>query len=326
VKISVVGAGSWGSALAIHSARCGHEAVLVARDPGVAAAIQARRRHPRRFPDVEFPASVRAVPAVSDVSGSDLVIFALPSAVLRQAARTVRPSAGGAILVSGVKGFEVETGRRMTEVLEEEIGGRPTAALSGPTFADGVLRGDPTAAVVACRDESAARAVQEALSNDEFRLYRSADVPGVELAGGLKNVIAIAAGIVAGLGLGHNTLAALVTRGLAEMARLVGAMGGQARTLLGLAGAGDLFLTCTGPQSRNRSLGEAIGRGADPARAIASSPEVAEGAFACRAAGRLAARAGVEMPIGEAVRRILYEGLSPRTAISELMSRPLKPE
>lgn len=326
MRVAVVGAGSWGSALAALAARLGREVVLWGRDAEAVRTIERERRHPRRLAGFTFPPGVRATADILECRGADLVILAVPSASVRQAVGALPRAAAPTILVSAVKGFEIPTGKRVSEIVGETVPGARFAVVSGPTFAEGVMRCDPTAAVVASEDPSAAEAVQQALSGPDFRLYRSGDVVGVELAGGLKNVIAIAAGIVSGLGLGHNTLAALVTRGLAEISRLVLARGGRERTLLGLAGVGDLLLTCTGSQSRNRRLGEEIGRGKSPAAAIAGSVEVAEGARACVAAGQMAKESRIEMPIADAVRSVLYDGLSPRAAIESLMTRELKSE
>jgi glycerol-3-phosphate dehydrogenase (NAD(P)+) len=214
--------------------------------------------------------------------------------------------------------------------MSELVGGRfpraRFAALSGPTFAEGVARGDPSAAVVASRDAEWAAELQGALSSSGLRLYRSDDLAGVELSGALKNVVAIAAGIVSGLGFGHNTLAALVTRGLSEIGPIVTGHGGQDRTVHGLAGVGDLLLTCTGQQSRNRFVGEQIGRGRPLAEILRELPEVAEGARTCRAVPRLASAAGVEAPIADAVVQVLYGGVAPRAAVESLMTRALRSE
>jgi glycerol-3-phosphate dehydrogenase (NAD(P)+) len=245
---------------------------------------------------------------------------------VRETLETLRERSRESIWVSAVKGFEIETGRTISRVLAERVSAERIAVVSGPTFADEVMRGDPTAAVVASERAETAQFVQQALSSPVFRLYGSEDVVGVELCGGLKNVIAIASGIVSGLGLGHNTIAALMTRGLAEILRLVLARGGREKTLLGLAGAGDLMLTCTGSQSRNRRVGEEIGRGTPATEAIAKTPEVAEGTRACVAAVAMAAASRVEMPIAAAVREVLYEGVAPRDAIRALMTRDLRAE
>ncbi len=326
MKIAVVGAGAWGTALAIHSARSGNDTVLCARDPAVAVSIDRDRRHPSRHPGAVFPPGLRARADLDAVRNAGLVVLAVPSPALPAVLAALAAVGGRPALVSAVKGFEIETGRRVSELAAERLPGRPFAVLSGPTFADGIVRGDPTAAVVASTDAGFAAEIQRALSSELFRLYDSDDVAGVELAGGVKNVVAIAAGIVSGLGLGANTTAALMTRGLAEITRLVLARGGRAKTLAGLAGVGDLMLTCTGPQSRNRRVGERIGQGAAPAEAIASVPETAEGTRACLAAAKMAEASGIEMPINDAVRRVLYEGLSPRSAIRELMTRDLRSE
>jgi glycerol-3-phosphate dehydrogenase (NAD(P)+) len=233
---------------------------------------------------------------------------------------------GSRRFVSTAKGIEPDTLKRMSEIVLERYPAASVAALSGPTFAEGVARGDPSAAVIADRGESLARDLQRQFSNANLRLYSSSDVVGVELAGALKNVIAIAAGIVSGLGFGHNTLAALVTRGLTEIGRIVEALGGEPRTVHGLAGMGDLMLTATGRQSRNRRLGEQVGRGRRLEEVLRELPEVAEGARTCLAVPTLAARAGVEAPISEVVVAVLYEGCEPREGVERLMTRALKSE
>jgi glycerol-3-phosphate dehydrogenase (NAD(P)+) len=232
----------------------------------------------------------------------------------------------GLRLVSTGKGIEPETLKRMSEILAERYPEAAVAALSGPTFAEGVAKGDPTAAVIASRDGAAVEALQSSLSSPTFRLYRSDDLVGVELAGALKNVVAIAAGIISGLGFGHNTLAALVTRGLTEIGRIVRSQGGQDRTVQGLAGIGDLMLTCTGSQSRNRFVGEQIGKGRQLVDVLVEMPEVAEGARTCLAVPRLAGSAAVEAPIAEAVVQVLYKGVPAREAVDRLMTRALRPE
>jgi glycerol-3-phosphate dehydrogenase (NAD(P)+) len=325
MNVLVVGAGSWGSALAVLAVRRGHRTVLWARDPEVSRTISAEGRHPRRLEGFGFPRELVTTSDVGRAEIADLAILAVPSSAVREALGLLKLPPR-ATLVSAVKGFEIGTGNRVSQIAAEIHPGNAFCALSGPTFAREVMRGDPTAAVAASQDGGIASLVQRSFSGSDFRLYRSDDVAGVELCGGLKNIIAIAAGIVSGLGLGHNTLAALVTRGLAEIARLVLAQGGREKTLLGLAGVGDLLLTCTGSLSRNRRLGEAIGRGAVPGAALEQSVEVAEGALACLAVARLAESSGVEMPITESVRRVFYEGLAPREAIENLMTRELKSE
>lgn len=328
MRVSILGAGSWGTALAIEFARSGHEVLLWGRDPEVAARIEADGVHPRRLTGYPIPPSTKTSSDLGEAFAfGETLLVAVPCASLRPLLSLVPGSDGtGLRLVSTAKGIEPESLKRMTEIMLERFPGAAVAALSGPTFAEGVARGDPTAAVVASRDAGFAEALQSALSSSGLRLYRSDDVVGVELAGALKNVVAIAAGIVAGLGFGPNTLAALVTRGLAEIGRIVRAGGGQDRTVHGLAGIGDLMLTCTGQQSRNRFVGEQIGRGRKLAEVLVEMPEVAEGARTCLAVPRLAAAAGADAPIADAVVQVLYEGVAPREAVERLMTRALRPE
>jgi glycerol-3-phosphate dehydrogenase (NAD(P)+) len=328
MKVSILGAGSWGTALAIHLARSGHSVLLWSRDAEVAATIARERRHPRRLPDVAIPHGVGTTADLASAFGySDTVVLAVPCAAMREVLDSLPDVSGRPLrFVSTAKGIEPDSLKRMSEIVLERYPSADVAALSGPTFADGVARGDPSAAVIADRDGVSARNLQEVFSNSQLRLYSSADLVGVELAGALKNVIAIAAGIVSGLGFGHNTLAALVTRGLAEVGRIVRACGGELKTVHGLAGIGDLMLTATGRQSRNRHLGEEIGRGGRLADVLIRMPEVAEGARTCLAVPTIARRAGVEAPISEVVVQVLYEGLQPREGVEQLMTRALRPE
>ena len=328
MKVGVLGAGSWGTALAIEFARSGHEVLLWGRDPVVAASIEADGRHPRRLEGFAIPPAVRGSSNLEEAFAfAETLLVAVPCASLRPLlARTPPPDGAPRRLVSTSKGIEPDTLKRMTEIMRERYPDAAVAALSGPTFAEGVARGDPTAAVLASADTGWAERLQGELSSPGFRLYRSDDVVGVELAGALKNVVAIAAGIVSGLGFGPNTLAALVTRGLAEIGRIVRAGGGQDRTVHGLAGIGDLMLTCTGQQSRNRFVGEQVGRGRQLSDVLVEMPEVAEGARTCLAVPRLAAAGGVEAPIADAVVQVLYEKVPPRDAVERLMTRALRPE
>lgn len=327
MKVSVLGAGAWGTALSIHLARGGHDVLLWARDPEVAASIESARRHPRRLSGTRIPEGVRATADLQRaLAHSETLVLAVPCASLRALLEMVPAVSGARQFLSTAKGIEPETLKRMSEIIFEYHPKASVAALSGPTFAEGVARGDPSAAVVADGGTGFARDLQRRFSNAQLRLYRSDDLLGVELAGALKNVVAIAAGIVSGLGFGHNTLAALVTRGLTEIGRIVQARGGQERTIQGLAGIGDLVLTCTGRQSRNRSIGEEIGHGRKLADVLVEMPEVAEGARTCLAVPRLAAQAGVEAPIAEAVVQVLYEGVAPREAVERLMTRALRTE
>ena len=329
-RAAVLGAGSWGTALAAHLARSGVETFLWARTPERAAALRTARENADYLPGFRLPDGLEVGgDLAAALAGRDLVLLAAPAqatgALARSIAGTLEPAAD---LVLTSKGLELDTGLRLTEVLDRELGtrARGTAVLSGPSFAAEVVRGDPTAVVVASRDPEAARRVQAAISRGNLRLYTNADPVGVELAGALKNVMAIATGIVEGLGLGTNTRAALITRGLAEMTRLGTALGARPATFAGLAGMGDLVLTCTGALSRNRSLGVEIGGGRTLDEVLASRRTVAEGASTTGAALVLARRAGVEMPIAAKVSEVLYGGRPPRSAVDDLLARPLKEE
>jgi glycerol-3-phosphate dehydrogenase (NAD(P)+) len=326
VRLSILGAGSWGTALAVHFARAGLEPLLWGRDVDVMDALERERLHPRRLSGIRIPDAVRLASNLSEaVAWADTIVLAVPCAAMRPL-MDVTPASDRHRFVSTSKGIEPESLRRMSEVVRESRPGSRVAALSGPTFAEGVARGDPTAAVIASEDDGLALELQYRFSTSQFRFYTSDDLVGVELCGALKNVVALAAGIVSGLGFGHNTLAALVTRGLAEIDRLVRSQGGRAQTVHGLAGSGDLMLTSTGRQSRNRHVGEEIGRGRKLSEVLVEMPEVAEGARTCLAVPTLAARCGVEAPIAEAVVRVLYEDVPPRDAIERLMTRALKAE
>ncbi len=327
-RVAVVGAGSWGTALANHLARKGDDVVLWAYEAEVVAEINTRHRNDLFLPEAPLAASLRAtgdLPAA--LEGAEVVLAVPPSHAMRPvmagAAGALRP---GTIVVSAAKGLESPGLKRMTEVLAEVLpAGTPVVALSGPTFAREVYEGQPTAATVAGPADAARRA-QAVLSSPAFRLYTGDDVVGVELGGALKNVVAIAAGILEGLGLGNNPRAALITRGLAEITRLGVALGAQPLTFSGLAGMGDLVLTATGPLSRNRSLGVEIGRGATLESIQARRLSVAEGVGTARAAVALGERVGVEMPIAREVARVLFEGKAPRQAITDLMERALRSE
>jgi len=323
----VLGAGSWGTALSMHLGRGGHDVLLWSRDPEVSGAIRETGRHPRRFPSASFPPGIRATSDLPEaLSHSHTVLVAVPCAAYRPLLEAFPGREPGRRFVSTAKGIEPDTLKRMSQIILEYQPGAEVAALSGPTFAEGVARGDPSAAVIADAGGSLARDVQGEFSNAQLRLYRSDDLQGVELAGALKNVVAIAAGIVAGLGFGANSVAALVTRGLAELGRIVRAGGGQARTVAGLAGIGDLMLTCTGRESRNRRVGEAIGRGRRLTDVLLEMPEVAEGARTCLAVPTMAAAAGIEAPIADAVVSVLYEGVPAGVAVERLMTRTLREE
>jgi len=326
VRTTVVGGGAWGTALASHCARAGLPVRLWIREPEAAAAINERRENPQFLPGVELPADLRATSRLDQaLADAEMVLVVVPSEYCRGIYRQLRELAPPeAILVSATKGLEIETLQRMSEVAASEAPGRPLAVLSGPSFALEVARSLPTAVVAASGDHAVAEAVQRPLATRAFRVYSSEDVVGVELAGALKNVIAIAAGIVDGLGYGHNTVAALITRGLTEITRLAVALGARPDTLAGLAGLGDLVLTCTGSLSRNRTVGARLGKGLTLSEASAGLHP--EGVRTTLAACALAERRGIEMPIARQMKAVLYEGKPARAALDELMLRSLKRE
>lgn len=328
MRAAVVGAGAWGTALADLLARNGHETTLWAREADVVASVNARRVNERFLAGVALAPTLRADGDVaSAVAGAEMVLLVAPSHVLRPVARSLGGAlpAGAAVAVA-TKGIEQETLALMTDVVEEELSGEAVVALSGPSFAAEVARRQPTALVAASGSLDAAARVQRALSNDAFRVYTHHDVIGVELGGALKNVMAVATGISDGLQLGFNARAALITRGLAEMSRLGVACGAEPATFAGLAGMGDLVLTCTGALSRNRAVGMSIGEEKTLAEALEGKETVAEGVLTTRSARALAESKGVEMPIVSAVHDILFGGVAPRAALTRLMTRELRME
>jgi glycerol-3-phosphate dehydrogenase (NAD(P)+) len=301
---------------------------LFLRDPKIAEAVVTRHENPRYLPGVPLPESLQvSTSAESALEGAEAVLLVLPSEFFRDVLRRAAPALPkGAILVSATKGIEHGSLDRMTEVAAEEAPGHPLAALSGPSFAREVAEGKPAAVVVASEESRTAEAIQRAFSTRLFRIYASTDLVGVELGGALKNVVAIAAGMMDGLGYGQNIVAALITRGLAEMTRLAVALGGRPDTLAGLAGLGDLVLTSTGALSRNRRVGQALGKGMALGMALRDLGMVAEGVRNTHAACALAERCQVEMPITFQMRAVLYEGKPPQEAVDELMLRSLKRE
>jgi len=326
--VAVLGAGSWGTALTIHLARIGAGPRLWARDGGLAREILERGENPRYLPGIPVPAGARVTGDLEEaLTGAGIVIVAIPShfvAGVLDSAKAAVP--GGAALVSATKGLEPSQGRRITALLGEVLPGRPLAALSGPSFAREVALGQPTALVVAATDDGLARALQRGLAGPTLRLYTNRDLVGVEIAGALKNVMAIATGLCDGLALGENARAALITRGLAEIARLGVALGAQPGTFLGLAGLGDLVLTCTGSLSRNRALGGELARGRALGEIESGTRMVAEGVRTVSSALRLAAGAGVAMPICEEVGALLFSGKPVNDALRSLLSREPRPE
>ena len=327
-RIAVVGAGAWGTALADLLARIGHAVTLWAHEPDVVEDINRSHQNRRFLADVPLHGSLRATgDLASAASGAELVLYVAPSHVLRSVAQRSAAAVGDdAIVVVATKGIERGTLALMTDVVAETLPERAVVALSGPSFAAEVAAGHPTAVVAASHDAWAAELTQHAFSSRTFRVYSHDDVVGVELGGALKNVIAVATGITEGLGLGFNPRAALITRGLAEMTRLGAALGASPLTFAGLAGMGDLVLTCTGALSRNRAVGLEIGRGATLEEATSGRDTVAEGVVTTDSAYALAERERVEMPIVTAVHRILFDGHSAREAIGELMTRELRAE
>ena len=330
-EIAVIGGGAWGTGLAIVLGRKGtHRVRLWAHETDVCESITQRRVNETFLPGSTIPDSVSASnDLATSLSGAQIIVSVMPSQHCRGLFERMRPLIPSqAQIVSATKGLEESSLQRMTEVITQIVGRtHAVGALSGPSFAVEVARGDPTAITIASQDSALLRTVQSEFSDPSFRVYTNGDVVGVELGGALKNIIAIAAGICDGLGFGHNSAAALITRGLAEMTRLVVACGGRADTMAGLAGLGDLVLTCTGGLSRNRSVGVELGRGRKLPEIIAGMHGmVAEGIFTTTAAVGLAHARGVEMPITEQMHAILHQGKSPREAIQVLMSRTGKSE
>ncbi|HEY8459258.1 MAG TPA: NAD(P)H-dependent glycerol-3-phosphate dehydrogenase [Blastocatellia bacterium] len=330
-EIAIIGAGSWGTALALVAARAGRRVRLWANSAEVAALLRLERENKIYLPGFPLPDSITPAGDIAEaMNGAEIVLTATPSHFCREIYAKMRDHARPrTIFINASKGIEVETGMRMEEVVRDVLKDRfepRYVALSGPSFALEVAKDEPCAVVAASREPEWAEIAQEILSTSRFRVYTNSDVVGVEIGGALKNVMAIATGAVNGLGLGYNSAAALVTRGLAEMTRLAVRLGGRAETMAGLAGLGDLALTCFGALSRNRRVGFELGRGRKLEEILGEAREVAEGVKTARSARELAVRLGVEMPITEGVYQMLYEGKSPRELEIELMERPLKRE
>jgi glycerol-3-phosphate dehydrogenase (NAD(P)+) len=326
-RLAVVGGGSWGTALAQVAARANHEVVLWARDESLVAEINARHENRRYLPGVDLDPAVRAIGDLAAAANCEMLLLVVPAQYLRALGeRLVEVLPAERPLVICSKGIERGSGALMSEVLGEVVPGRPLAVLSGPTFAGEVVRGLPCAVTLACPERSVGLPLLNALGSRRFRPYLSDDVIGVEIAGAVKNVIAIACGIVIGRGLGENARAALITRGLAEVVRLSRAKGGRPETAMGLSGLGDLALTCCGPQSRNFSLGVALGEGRALAEVLAERHTVAEGVFTAEAVTALAQRLGVEMPICGAVHAVLHLGADLGETIAGLLARPFRAE
>lgn len=330
-QVAVLGAGSWGTAFAKVMGDAGRDVVLWARRPEVAAAINEKHANPDYMPGIELPDKITATTnAATALEGADVVVLAVPSQTLRanlEAWRGLLPV--DCTLVSLAKGVELGTLKRMSEVIVDVAGVAldRVAVVSGPNLAREIAAEEPTATVIACADHDRAVALQHACTNGYFKSYTNTDVIGCELGGAGKNVIALACGMAAGMGYGHNTLASLITRGLAETARLGVALGADPLTFAGLAGLGDLVATCSSPLSRNRTFGERLGRGETLAQAEAANHgQVAEGVKSCLSICELGDRHGVELPIADAVRRVCHEGLSAAEMGKELITRAPRPE
>jgi glycerol-3-phosphate dehydrogenase (NAD(P)+) len=330
-RVAIIGAGSWGTALAMIAARNRHQVRLWAREPEVAGEINRARRNPFYLSDSELPQNIQATTAVDEaIFGAHFALLVVPSHAMREIVARLRPHLRSEIvLVSAAKGVENSTLMRMEEVVADVLRERFTpryVALSGPSFAREVAKADPTAIVAAGRNREWSEMIQRALSSSFFRVYTNTDVVGVELGGAVKNVVAIAAGVVRGLGFGTNAVAAIITRGLAEMTRLALAQGARAETMAGLAGLGDLVLTCTGELSRNRYVGVELGRGRKLVDILGEMREVAEGVRTTKSIYELGRRLSIDMPITSSIYALLYEDKPAIEAANELMGRPLKRE
>ena len=328
-RLAVIGGGAWGTALAMVAVRAGSAVTLWARDPEVVAAINNKRENPCYLPGISLDPAIAATTDVeAAIAGAEAVLLVVPAqfmrGVLMQLARVLPPATP---LLLCAKGIETESLKTMSEITADTVPNSPVAVLSGPSFAAEVARGLPTAVTIASRDAAVGRACMSALGTERFRPYLSQDPIGAEIGGALKNVMAIACGVVEGRRLGDNARAALITRGLAEMVRLGQAKGGDTETFRGLSGLGDLVLTCTAGQSRNYALGLALGHGASLAEALAArQPSVVEGVATAAAVARLAERLGIEMPITAAVAGVLHRGLGIDAMIEGLLSRPWRSE
>jgi len=330
-RVAVIGAGSWGTALAIVAARNHHIVKLWARDPDVANKINEVRKNPFYLSEFDLPQNIQATTSLEDaIDGAHFAILVVPSHAMREIVDRLRPRLRRElVLVSAAKGVENSTLMRMEEVIADVL--RESfiphyVALSGPSFAIEVAKGDPTAIVAASSNRESSELVQHSLSSNLFRIYTNTDVVGVELGGAVKNIVALAAGIVRGLGFGTNAVAAVITRGLAEMTRLALAQGARVETMAGLAGLGDLVLTCTGELSRNRHVGVELGRGRKLADILGEMREVAEGVKSTKSIYELGQQLGIEMPITANVHALLYNDKPALDAANELMGRPLKKE
>jgi len=327
-RTAIIGAGGWGTALAVLWSKRGNDIILWGNDAGRTEKLRASRENAEYLPGVRVPESVRVTSEIGECAGADLIVLVTPSVAMRPVADRLRSalSNSNAILLSGTKGIEHGTGLRMSQILSEIFPDNTIAVLSGPNLAAEIARDLPTAAVLGCRNSECAEELQSYLGSERFRIYSSDETIGIELGGALKNVFAIAAGVSDGFGLGDNSKAALVTRSLAELLRLGTAMGGNPRTFYGLSGAGDLIATCFSQHSRNRRLGERIGRGEQLKEISAGTHMVAEGVPTAESAYECARKLNIETPIIDQVYSILYEGKRPDQALEELLARDQKAE
>lgn len=330
-RIAVIGAGSWGTALAIVASRNQHHVTLWAREPEVANEINRARRNPFYLSSFELQPNIRATTSLEEaIDQAEFALLVVPSHAMREIVTRLRPRLNSEmVLVSAAKGVENSTLMRMEQVVADVLRESFTpryVALSGPSFAVEVAKGDPTAVVAASVNRESGEYIQRSLSSSAFRIYTNTDIAGVELGGAIKNVVAIAAGVVRGLGFGTNAVAAIITRGLAEMTRLAVAQGARVETMAGLAGLGDLVLTCTGELSRNRHVGVELGRGRKLSDILGEMREVAEGVRSTKSIYQLGRRLGIEMPITSSIQALLYEDKPALEAANELMGRPLKGE
>ena len=327
-KVSVIGAGSWGSALAILLANNGHEVTLWTHDPHEVEMLSTKREQVEKLPGVKLPDNIKIEANLeAALTDKDVVVMAVPSPVVRTVAKQMAPYIKeGQIIVNVAKGIEDVTYKTLTEIIEEEIPGAEVCVLSGPSHAEEVGRGIPTTVVVGAKNKDTAEMLQDVFMNKVFRVYTSSDIVGIELGGALKNVIALAAGTVDGLGYGDNTKAALMTRGIAELTRLGEALGGKPETFSGLTGIGDLIVTCTSVHSRNRKAGYLMGKGMTADEAMKEVKMVVEGVYSAKAALGLAKKYNVAVPIVEAVNKVLFENADPKEEVTNLLLRERKPE
>jgi glycerol-3-phosphate dehydrogenase (NAD(P)+) len=327
-KTAVIGAGSWGTTLAIHAAKCGHNVSLWVHSEDTLRTLAEKKVNEIYLPGVPLPDTVQPTADPACVSDADYILFAVPSLHFRKTFSMIMPHLRDrAVLISSIKGMEPDTSLRISEIVRELSQDRfEFSVLSGPSFAREVAQQNPTAVVIGSENKEIGKEIQNDFSSKYFRLYYNSDVLGIEIGGCVKNIIAIAAGVVSGLGYGYNTLSGLITRGLAEVNRLAINLGAYPATLMGLAGLGDLVLTCTGHLSRNRQVGVELGQGKNISEITKNMRMVAEGVRTTEGIYALARKRNVDMPITEQVQKVLYEGHDPRAAILELMSRELKEE